>query len=48
MERSQFLTRHALECRAHDIAQCPNFRAHVADIVDGTAVGFPVASHSGH
>jgi MerR family transcriptional regulator, copper efflux regulator len=26
-----------LDCRAHDIATCPNFRGHVADILDGTA-----------
>jgi DNA-binding transcriptional MerR regulator len=35
MELSREMTRHALECRAHDIASCPNFRAHVQDIVDG-------------
>lgn len=45
MERSRFLTEHALACRAHDIAQCPNFRAHVQDIVDGSRTGFPAASH---
>ncbi len=48
MERSRFLTQHALDCRAHDITQCPNFRAHVADIVDGTRRGFPTASGSVH
>ncbi|WP_454854098.1 MerR family transcriptional regulator [Promicromonospora soli] len=37
MEHSREMTRHALECRAHDIAACPNFRAHVQDIVDGKA-----------
>jgi DNA-binding transcriptional MerR regulator len=37
MERSREMTRHALECRAHDITSCPNFRAHVQDIVDGRA-----------
>lgn len=36
IERSQHMTRHALDCRAHDIAQCPNFRGNVADIVAGT------------
>ena len=41
LERSRVLTRHALECRAHDISTCPSFRAHVADLVDGTARGFP-------
>ena len=33
MERSRLLTQHALGCRAHDIANCPNFRAHVAALV---------------
>jgi MerR family copper efflux transcriptional regulator len=37
MELSREMTRHALECRAHDITSCPNFRAHVRDIVDGRA-----------
>ncbi|WP_166846615.1 MerR family transcriptional regulator [Isoptericola sp. BMS4] len=36
IERSRRMTEHALECRAHDIATCPNFRAHVAELVDGT------------
>ncbi|MEU4363844.1 MerR family transcriptional regulator [Promicromonospora sp. NPDC023987] len=35
MELSRDMTRHALECRAHDIAACPHFRSHVQDIVDG-------------
>ena len=48
MERSRFLTQHALECRAHDIAQCPSFRAHVADIVDGARRGFPFPPSAGH
>jgi MerR family copper efflux transcriptional regulator len=39
MERSRYLTQHALECRAHDIANCPNFRAHVADLVAGKRRG---------
>lgn len=37
MAHSREMARHALECRAHDIAACPNFRAHVQDIVDGRA-----------
>jgi MerR family transcriptional regulator, copper efflux regulator len=37
MARSREMTVHALDCRAHDIATCPNFRAHVADVLDGTA-----------
>lgn len=53
MERSRHLTEHALECRAHDIANCPNFRAHVSDIVAGTRHRFaaphrPVGAHPGH
>lgn len=36
IERSRHMTEHALRCRAHDIATCPNFRAHVAELVDGT------------
>ncbi len=42
IERSRHLTEHALECRAHDIAQCPGFRSHVADVVEGTRRGFPL------
>lgn len=41
LERSRAMAEHALECRAHDIATCPGFRGHVADIVAGTARGFP-------
>lgn len=47
ISRSRHLTRHALECQAHDISTCPGFQAHVADIVDGTTTGFPVGEH-GH
>lgn len=35
MERSRHMTEHALQCRAHDIATCPNFRTHVTDLVEG-------------
>jgi MerR family copper efflux transcriptional regulator len=48
MERSRILTEHALECRAHDIATCPNFRAHVADLVAGVRRGFPTPSTHDH
>ena len=48
MERSRHITEHALECRAHDIATCPNFRAHVADLVAGTKRGFPTARGHDH
>jgi MerR family transcriptional regulator, copper efflux regulator len=33
MARSREMTLHALRCRAHDIAQCPNFRAGVEDLI---------------
>lgn len=45
MERSRRLTEHALGCRAHDVANCPNFRAHVADLVAGTRRGLHPGSH---
>ena len=41
LERSRAMAQHALECRSHDIATCPGFRGHVADIVAGTRRGFP-------
>ncbi|MDZ5619498.1 MerR family transcriptional regulator [Nocardioides bizhenqiangii] len=47
MERSRHLTEHALECRAHDVANCPNFRAHVADLVAGTRRGLHPGRHPG-
>ncbi|MGN5238868.1 MerR family transcriptional regulator [Rhodococcus sp. SJ-3] len=34
MARSREMTLHALECRAHDIATCPNFAAGVADLLE--------------
>ena len=37
MARSREMTQHALECRAHDIATCPNFAAGVSDIIAGAA-----------
>ncbi|OAN35242.1 MerR family transcriptional regulator [Microbacterium sp. H83] len=33
MRISRAMTEHAMQCRAHDIATCPGFRAHVADLV---------------
>lgn len=45
LERSRAMAQHALECRAHDIATCPGFRSHVADIVAGERRGFP--QHAG-
>ena len=40
MATSRAMTEHALRCRAHDIAMCPNFKARVADLIDGSRVGF--------
>ena len=48
MERSRHMTEHALECRAHDIATCPNFRANVGDIVAGSRIGLWDAAHAEH
>ena len=48
MKRSRHLTEHALECRAHDVANCPNFRAHVADLVAGTRRGLHPGRHPTH
>jgi MerR family copper efflux transcriptional regulator len=39
LERSRHMTEHAMQCRAHDIATCPNFRANVEDIVAGSRTG---------
>jgi MerR family transcriptional regulator, copper efflux regulator len=35
MVRSKEMTLHALECRAHDVSTCPNFRASVEDLMNG-------------
>ncbi|KRE96803.1 MerR family transcriptional regulator [Frateuria sp. Soil773] len=40
MQRSRRMTEHALACRAHDVANCPNFRAHVADLIAGVSDSF--------
>lgn len=45
LERSRRMAAHALECRAHDIANCPHFRANVDDIVAGSRTGL---WHDGH
>ncbi|MEI5673514.1 MULTISPECIES: MerR family transcriptional regulator [Nocardioides] len=37
MERSREMTEHALSCRAHDVATCPNFQRFVADLVEAAA-----------
>jgi MerR family copper efflux transcriptional regulator len=41
MARSRSMTQHALDCRAHDIATCPRFRAFVDDLLNGTRSGLP-------
>ncbi|QNN54518.1 MerR family transcriptional regulator [Nocardioides mesophilus] len=35
MELSREMTLHALRCRAHDIATCPNFARSVQDLIEG-------------
>lgn len=35
IERSRAMVQHALECRSHDIATCPQFAAYVSDVADG-------------
>lgn len=35
MQISRAMTEHALRCQAHDIAECPRFRAHLDDLVAG-------------
>lgn len=40
IEVARELTAHAVSCRAHDIARCPQFQAHVADLV-GAVEGAP-------
>ncbi|WP_308290213.1 MerR family transcriptional regulator [Mumia sp. zg.B53] len=35
MVRSREMTAHALECRAHDITSCPNFRSTLDDVLQG-------------
>ena len=35
MIRSREMTAHALECRAHDITSCPNFRSTLDDVLQG-------------
>ena len=35
MRRSREMTEHALRCRAHDVATCPRFRAHLDGLLEG-------------
>ena len=37
MERSREMTEHALSCRAHDVATCPNFKRFIDDILGAVA-----------
>ena len=43
MAASREMTLHALSCRAHDIATCPGFQAHVKDVLDGARSTFVMA-----
>ncbi len=45
MARSQAMTQHAMDCRAHDIATCPRFRAGVDDLLAGRAQRFPTSGY---
>jgi MerR family copper efflux transcriptional regulator len=47
MRLSREMTVHALQCRAHDVAMCPRFRAVVEDLVSGELASFP-SRHPGH
>lgn len=38
MRLSRAMTQHAFECQAHDMTQCPGFKATIADVLDGTAL----------
>lgn len=40
MRHARDMAVHAYECRAHDIATCPRFREHVADLVSGAVDSF--------
>jgi len=45
MARSRAMTQHALDCRAHDIATCPRFRAGVDDLLTGRSAVFPTSGY---
>ena len=40
MQHARDMAVHAYECRAHDVATCPRFRGHVADLVSGAVDSF--------
>lgn len=44
IQRAREMTAHALQCRAYDIALCPRFQAHVADVLTGDARWSPVSA----
>lgn len=48
MQRSREMTRHALNCRAHDISTCPRFREIVGGVVDGTVTWPGEPAESAH
>ncbi|HEX8779784.1 MAG TPA: MerR family transcriptional regulator [Nocardioides sp.] len=37
LEASRAMTRHAMDCRAHDITTCPRFRQRLAETIEGSA-----------
>ncbi len=45
---SREMTEHAMRCRAHDIATCPNFRTYVDDIVARLPAEAGGAAHPAH
>jgi len=47
MAHAREMAVHAYECRAHDVATCPRFRAHVDDLVNGATSSF-AEHHPGH
>ena len=42
MARSREMTQHSMDCRAHDVATCPGFRAGVEDLLAGTRTSMGV------
>lgn len=44
LESSRAMTEHAMECRAHDITTCPNFRKHL----EATLAGEPWSGNPAH
>ena len=46
--QARAMTEHALSCRAHDITQCPRFRAHIDDVLAGEAQWLVVHTEPPH